>query len=379
MNFQTSITPQTGLHDPQFLLGHPAVQQAVGENVVAALILDEALNVVAANHTLLSERGLPHLDELVSVQPGDLLGCRHADVPNHACGTSEHCAQCEVRDAVRRAFEQGAGRAVSLHEALDPKQDAPRKVTAHAFVEGGRRYVVMVVQDLSAEVHREEMLHTFLHDLNNVVGSLRNLEQLSDLYRHDPTALCRFVKRQALVLEEEIAAQQVISQMADDSLEVRLQTVRLTRLAETAIETVSAYPQAAKKSFILAPTLVDVLTRSDPVLVRRILINLLKNAVEASDRQAHIRLRLDYAGDWVEASVHNPEPIPPEQQTGIFKRSQSNKGPARGLGCWSAKLLSESYLDGVLSFSSSVDAGTTFTLRLPVTRNGLTRSPFGNS
>ncbi len=379
MDLKASLDFKDGTSDPESFLGHPEVQMATSENVLATLILDEGLNVVAANHNLLSARGLPLLNELAPMQVGDLLGCRYADMAEGGCGQGENCNRCLVRDAMNRALEDGTAQSVSLYESLNPREDAPLKVTARAFHEDGQRYVILVLQDLSAEYRRREMEHIFFHDLNNVVGALRNVEHLSDIYRDDPIALCRFVKRQAMLLAEEIASQRLLTQVATDSVEVSLQPVHLPQVTEEAIETVSAYPEAANKSFILAPTLIDVVTRSDPVLVRRVLINLLKNAVEASNRDAQVHIRLAYSKDWVETTVHNPEPVPQAQLPAVFQRSGSSKGEARGLGCWSAKLLAENYLDGILDFTSSPDQGTTFTLRLPLTKTGPTRVPFGAS
>jgi signal transduction histidine kinase len=49
----------------------------------------------------------------------------------------------------------------------------------------------------------------------------------------------------------------------------------------------------------------------------------------------------------------------------MFQRSFSTKGAGRGLGSYSVKLLSERYLNGKVSFTSSEDEGTTFIARYP--------------
>jgi hypothetical protein len=50
----------------------------------------------------------------------------------------------------------------------------------------------------------------------------------------------------------------------------------------------------------------------------------------------------------------------------VFRRSFSTKPPAgRGIGTYSAKLITERYLGGSLSFTSSEEEGTTFTVTLP--------------
>jgi len=70
-------------------------------------------------------------------------------------------------------------------------------------------------------------------------------------------------------------------------------------------------------------------------------------------------------GDDVLLAVNNAAVMPDEVQENIFRRRFSTKGATRGMGTYSMLLLSERYLRGRVSFSTSPEAGTTFTLRLP--------------
>ncbi|MGA2077009.1 MAG: hypothetical protein ABSH52_26260 [Terriglobia bacterium] len=56
-----------------------------------------------------------------------------------------------------------------------------------------------------------------------------------------------------------------------------------------------------------------------------------------------------------------------------FRRSFSTKSPVgRGIGTYSTKLITERYLGDSLSFTSSEEAGTTFAVTLPRSRQLLT-------
>ncbi len=68
----------------------------------------------------------------------------------------------------------------------------------------------------------------------------------------------------------------------------------------------------------------------------------------------------------LEFRIHNPAAIPDEVQLQVFQRSFSTKGTGRGLGTYSAKLITERYLKGRISFTSSTDEGTTFRVAFPV-------------
>jgi sensor histidine kinase regulating citrate/malate metabolism len=52
--------------------------------------------------------------------------------------------------------------------------------------------------------------------------------------------------------------------------------------------------------------------------------------------------------------------------TSIFQRSFSTKGFGRGLGTYSIRLLTERYLKGSVSFTSSALSGTIFRVRYPL-------------
>jgi sensor histidine kinase regulating citrate/malate metabolism len=51
----------------------------------------------------------------------------------------------------------------------------------------------------------------------------------------------------------------------------------------------------------------------------------------------------------------------------IFKKTFSTKGSGRGLGTYSAKLLTEKFLKGRMYFESNADIGTIFYAVYPLT------------
>ncbi len=69
--------------------------------------------------------------------------------------------------------------------------------------------------------------------------------------------------------------------------------------------------------------------------------------------------------DHVDFWVHNDGVMPRDVQLQVFQRSFSTKGPGRGLGTYSIKLLTERYLHGRASFTSTPETGTTFSVTYP--------------
>ncbi len=105
---------------------------------------------------------------------------------------------------------------------------------------------------------------------------------------------------------------------------------------------------------------------TDVVLLRRVLVNLVKNAVEASSPGEQVTVRAREDGDEIVFEVHNPGVMPIAVQRQIFQRSFSTKeGHGRGVGTYSVRLFTERHLRGHVSFESREPEGTTFRVRVP--------------
>lgn len=106
----------------------------------------------------------------------------------------------------------------------------------------------------------------------------------------------------------------------------------------------------------------------DPAGVRLILINLLRNAVEAVAGQAAERRLVSVSvGPGPTIAVHDSGPgIAAELAEGLFDPFRSSKGPGRGIGLSLARA-SARRMGGELHVASAIGAGSRFTLDLPET------------
>jgi signal transduction histidine kinase len=132
------------------------------------------------------------------------------------------------------------------------------------------------------------------------------------------------------------------------------------------LQAVYCHHSAAAGKTIVARTVAgDDRLRSDRTLLARVLANLLKNALEAS-RPGQVVTLAFHAGEVPTFTVHNESAMPASVQARMFERAFTTKGGAgRGVGLYSVKLLTESYLEGTVEFRSTEKDGTTFTVRLP--------------
>ena len=99
---------------------------------------------------------------------------------------------------------------------------------------------------------------------------------------------------------------------------------------------------------------------TDPTILKRILVNLAKNALEAIGVGATVTIWAERAGEEVMFAVRNPGTLPEEVRHQLFHRSFSTKGDGRGIGTYSVKLLGERYLRGRVEFRSGDAEGTVF-------------------
>jgi hypothetical protein len=101
------------------------------------------------------------------------------------------------------------------------------------------------------------------------------------------------------------------------------------------------------------------------VLLRRVIGNLIKNALEASSAGQTVTVSFHNDGQPV-FSVRNESVMAEDVKRQLFQRSFSTKqGNGRGIGTYSVKLLTERYLRGTVDFvSPAPEGGTVFSVRL---------------
>jgi signal transduction histidine kinase len=113
----------------------------------------------------------------------------------------------------------------------------------------------------------------------------------------------------------------------------------------------------------------EVVTRSDPRRLERIVANLIGNALEHGGREVSVRVGRDGIGAFVEVADRGRGIAPtdvPHLFDRFYKADPSRAGPGSGLGLAIA-LENARLLGGDIDVWSELGSGTRFTLRLPVT------------
>jgi signal transduction histidine kinase len=165
---------------------------------------------------------------------------------------------------------------------------------------------------------------------------------------------------------EEILAQRDLVAAENNELAVEARPVQTCEVLEKVLQLYTSHAVADKRHLVLEPGSASLEVVTDPRLLRRILGNLVKNALEASQPGQTVTAGCTRDKGGVRFWVHNPTFMPPNVQLQVFNRSFSTKGSGRGLGTYSVKLLAERYLKGEAGFTSSEEDGTIFFVALPM-------------
>lgn len=106
----------------------------------------------------------------------------------------------------------------------------------------------------------------------------------------------------------------------------------------------------------------------DTKAIKPLLINLVKNALEATEKskQKTISLSAQIISEVLILKIHNPGAIPKKIREKFMSEGATfGKEEGTGLGAFSAKMLAEA-LNGSISWETSEEDGTTITVSIPV-------------
>ena len=349
----------------------PHLQELLNAFPTPAAILNEGLQIVASNprFCLFVEK---REDELLGLRLGEAFNCIRLREKDCKCGTTTYCEACGAFQAVLNSQEQ-KGEDVQectltrLTEGGERALDL--RVTASTLDLDGR-FTVFAFNDIGDEKRRAVLERMFFHDVLNTAAGVRNLLEvlpsLSDQYRQE-TAHLAFQLVQSLI--EEIEAGKDLAAAERGELAVKVAPLDARQMLRSICELYANHPVSRGREVVVTQISGICEIKTDKLLLQRVLGNLVKNALEASFEGEEVQLGFENQGAVAVFRVHNGATMPEPVQMQVFRRSFSTKSPlGRGIGTYSAKLITERYLGGSLTFTSSEKGGTTFAVMLPISR-----------
>lgn len=335
------------------------------------MLVNAHRQVIYANRSLLAFLDVP-ASRLIGRYPGEVLMCQHALEEGATCGTTEFCRYCGANRALMGAL---AGRvcAEECRVVRDTGLDPPAldlRVTSMPLMLNDESFVLMAAEDITDEKRRQVLEQTFFHDILNTAtiidGAVKLMLSLEP--GEDETAIKDIINQVSERLIDEIVTQRDLSKMENQTLELTPDTVEACLFLESLLQSYATHELATDRGLELEPGIDEIEFVGDTGLLGRVLGNLLKNAIEASQPGETVSVGCSKAEmDRIEFWVHNAAVMPDEVRNQIFERSFSTKGRGRGTGTYAIKLLTERYLEGTVSFTSQPGTGTIFRVRYPLT------------
>jgi signal transduction histidine kinase len=329
-------------------------------------LLNPERQIVFCNEACAKAGGLARKEDAVGMRPGELLRCiRVAEGPG-GCGTAEACRYCGLAQA-QVAGQQGradSGECLLQCEGQDRSVAAEYAIEVRPLTQLGPGWQCYSLSDVSATRRREALQHIFFHDIMNRASAVQGVSYLLADEGVSPEEHARFIgtlSASAQAMVEEIGSQRILLAAEKGELAVESAGCDSLQALRDAANACQAFGVAGNKQVAILPAARSVVFKTDGTLLGRVLINLLKNALEASAAGMIVTAACTVpAAGRIRFSVHNDTAMPAPVRAHVFQRSFSTKGPGRGLGTYSVRLLTESYLKGRAWFESAEGLGTTF-------------------
>ncbi len=351
-----------------------ALQDLLNSLPYAAAILNSKRRAIYTNQSLLKNLGYDSVEELMGKRPGELLKCLHAINNNNPCGFSEHFKFWGALDAMQNTLTNNL---TTINEMkLTSKKNgsiisSDLKVTVSPLMLQSRAYMILYLTDISDEKRRKVLEKIFFHDVLNKISSLIGYFDFvkSNYQSNFRSDFNEHFENMSFILNDltdEILAQRQLTAAENNELKVKNDKFILHELIMRVTNQVRQLSNPKKINISVDPECTHLTVVSDAIILNRIITNMLKNAIEASDPGDDVYVKISNEMDSAIISIHNKAYIPHEIQLQIFQRSFSTKGENRGLGTYSIRLLAERYLKGKTFFMSSEEEGTTFYIRIPI-------------
>jgi len=342
------------------------VMQCLG---AAVAVLNAQRQVLAINDSYLALAGIGDAEQALGLRSGETLHCAYAEDSQFGCGNGRYCVTCGAALAILAAQREGAPQELECamvttrdgvrHELAMLARATPLRVDDQVFL-------LLALKDISEEKLRAALEHSFLHDVSNLVAGLAGSAGFLDDPEQNPADVFAEIRAVTEQLRREIELQRILLCPEPRCGKLVAAPVSLAVIVQTLLHLVRRHHAAQRREVRWPVVSPDAQVVTDVAALLRVLLNMLLNALEATDEGGAVELRVEVAADQVVFRVWNPAAIPPAVALRVFQRYFSTKaGRARGQGTFTMKMLGEGYLGGKVGFSTSASAGTTFWLILP--------------
>jgi len=241
----------------------------------------------------------------------------------------------------------------------------------------GERVVISSIHDVT-ELRRLEELRADVerivrHDLKSPLGGLINIPQimLEDTnLTPEQRQMLKLVEASGRKMLAQINSSLELHRIEAGLYEKRAEAcdpARLLTVNAGILETTMGLPPGTVAVEDLRPQggARETTLTTDETLLDVILMNILRNALEATPPGGRVRVELTAQDGWCVIATANELAVPPEVRPRFFEKyATAGKSGGTGLGTYSADVMRRA-LGGSLSMETSEESGTRVVLRLP--------------
>jgi signal transduction histidine kinase len=333
---------------------------------LSILLLNKERQMVFGNKAFLDLMKVGDIVPVLGMRIGELLGCPSSEKGQDGCGSSKSCLTCGATKSVMDSINNGIGNEeVTLSSSTMEMMHL--KINTEMINLGGTEFILLSLQDISSEKKKLLLERIFYHDILN---SAHNISSMAELISSDDTQENKdeyfgLLMKSTFDLIDEINTHRLLTNGNPGdyiSQPVKINSLLFYKELKSEFESLSD----GQIIISLDKRSENFYFTTDRVLIRRVITNMIKNAIEAESNKGKITIGLMALKEkgamlW----IHNQTYMSEQVQLQVFNRSFSTKSPDRGLGTYSMKMLTEKFMKGKISFTSSPSNGTTFIIEIP--------------
>ncbi|NLE09346.1 MAG: HAMP domain-containing histidine kinase [Dehalococcoidales bacterium] len=332
------------------------------------MALNRNRQIIYANPAVIVTAQKKSMKSVLGLRPGELFGCSHAFECEGGCGTTLFCSTCGALQAIQSSIAGTSDVRECSINRLDGQGAFEFRVWASPVYVEDCQYNLFYLLDISEEQRRKMLEHIFFHDIMNTASAVRGYSELLETVVEPGLAgekIRKSIAATTEILIDHINAQKQLLAAESNELVVKPILLNSLELLGDSIELYTNLQLARGKTVTIADGSPSFPFLADRSLLNRVITNMLKNALEATEPGDTITLGCGQRGNSLSFWVENPGYIESKAQLQIFRRSFSTKGSERGQGTYSMRLLTEKYLNGNVIFTTSPEKGTRFTVTIP--------------
>ena len=353
----------------EYVRNLPLIKELTSVVTDAFVILNKFRQVVYCNKTLTDILAIKGPEQIYGLRPGEALDCIHSSETEGGCGTTVFCKHCGAVNAILKS--QGTVNILKEEECHLTTDKEGRSfdfmIRAKTLELRDKVFTLFIARDIGNEKRRDVLERIFFHDILNTAGGVQGLVGL--MHDSTPEERNEFLDLAESSLEtliEEINVQRDLLSAENDNLEIEMTAINSMDILASVVSIYQNHQVAEGKIIKIDDNSISKDFISDQRLLKRIIGNMTKNALEAEESGRAVTTGSSEKGNNIEFWVHNPSVMPEKAKLQMFQRSFSTKGAGRGLGTYSIKLLGEKYLKGKVTFTSEENRGTRFSVELPI-------------